>query len=213
MHLPTINHIDLSHILNFPLSSLSLSVNLLRLDIFHLKLHNSPKEDFPEIVEEMIPKIREFHTSGSSQLTRKLLHAERQDGQPAFNFIDLKRLSMSFNGLGDKRNIEYLFQNAKILEELHLTVVHGSSLAGILSPSARTLKVLDLSVSICDRKRSIDLGGICEELEALAGQNILETLFLIVHVFSLRTEDFVGSRIQQVEKVLVKPGCVKTGFP
>ena len=206
MHLPTINHIDLSHILNFPLSSLSLSVNLLRLDVFHLKLRKLHQEDFPEIAEEMVPKIREFHTSGSSQLTRKLLHAKRQEGQPAFNFMDLKRLSMSFNGLGDKRNIGYLFQNAKLLEQLCLSVVHGASLAGILSPSARALKALDLSVSLCDSNRSIVLGGICEELEALAGHNMLETLSLIVHVFSLRTEDFVGSTIQNVEKVLVKPG-------
>ena len=36
MHLPTINHIDLSNILDFPLSSLTPSVNLHRLDIFHL---------------------------------------------------------------------------------------------------------------------------------------------------------------------------------
>ena len=33
MHLPTINHIDLSSIHNFPLSRLTPSVNLLRLDV------------------------------------------------------------------------------------------------------------------------------------------------------------------------------------
>ena len=40
----------------------------------------------------------------------------------------------------------------------------------ILSPCARTLKVLDLSVYLHA------LGGICEELEALAGRNMLEAL-------------------------------------
>ena len=38
MHPPTINHIDLSNIQNFPLSSLVLSVNLLQLDIDFLCL-------------------------------------------------------------------------------------------------------------------------------------------------------------------------------
>ena len=207
MHLPTINHIDLSYIQYFPLFSLTLSVNLHRLDISHLKLYNPHEDDFSEIVVEMIPKIREFHTSGSSQVTTKLLDAERQDGQPAFNFMDLKRLSMTLDGFVNKRNIEYLFQNAKLLEELHLSVVHGTSLVGILSLSVRSLKVLDLSaVPLRDEGTFVILGGICEELEALAGQNMLETLSLEVRVSSRRTEDFVGYTIQQLEKVLVKPG-------
>ena len=45
MHLPTINHIDLSYLSNFPLSSLALSVNLRRLDIFDLNRSNLLEED------------------------------------------------------------------------------------------------------------------------------------------------------------------------
>ena len=91
MHLPTINHIHLSYIDNFPLSSLTTCVNLRLLSI--IQLHTL---DFPEIVE-MMPKIRVFRTSGSCQLTRKLLHAKRQDGQPVFNFMDLRRISATLN--------------------------------------------------------------------------------------------------------------------
>jgi hypothetical protein len=64
MHLPTINH--LSFIKNFPLSSLSSSVNLHRLNILYLRCFNPLQEDGSrEIVVdwEMLPKIREFHTS------------------------------------------------------------------------------------------------------------------------------------------------------
>jgi hypothetical protein len=82
MHLPTINHIDLSYIQNFPLSSLSPSVNLLRLDLFYLMRYEPSgtydrleEDDSPEIVVQMMPKIRELHTSGSALLTTKLLHA------------------------------------------------------------------------------------------------------------------------------------------
>ena len=62
MHLPTINHIKLSFIQNFPLSSLTLSVNLLRLDMLYLCRLNPLDEDPSEIVSllEMMPKIREF---------------------------------------------------------------------------------------------------------------------------------------------------------
>jgi hypothetical protein len=86
MHLPTMNHIDLSCIEDFPLSSLTPSVNLLRLDIRDVQ----PLEKEVVVQSEMMPKIREFHTSGSALLTTKLLHAKKQDGQPAFNFMGLR---------------------------------------------------------------------------------------------------------------------------
>ena len=130
MHLPTINHIDLSYIQNFPLFSLTLSVNLHRLDICRLTLHNPLKEDFPEILVGMMPKIREFHASVSSQLTRKLLHAKRQDGQPAFNFMDLRQFTTELHQIesDDERDIQYLLQNAKLLESFDLFVGDGRSI-------------------------------------------------------------------------------------
>ena len=207
IHLPTINHIDLSCIQNFPLSSLTPSVNLLRLDIYYLCRSNPLEEDgSPELVvqSEMMPKIREFYTSSSSLLTTKLLHAKRSDGQPAFNFVDLRRLSIFFTWAEDEQNIRYLLQNAKVLEKLHLSVVYGRSLVGLLSLSARTLKVLDLSVSLWEHP--LFLEGICEELEALAGHNMLEALSFVLHVGVNDTEDFIGSIIQKMGNVLVKSG-------
>ena len=211
MHLPTINHIDLKYIQNFPLSSLTPSVNLHELNIFRLSCGDIIEEDgSPRIVVqlEMMPKIRELYTSGSAVLTSKLLHAKRQDGQPAFNFMDLRLFSTC---LDDERNIRYLLEKAKLLEQLHLSVILGQSLVGfhhnILSLSTRTLKVLDLAVSLYDFSLSLPLAGLCEELEALAGDNnILEALSFRVHVNVHETEDFVGAIIQKVENVLVKPG-------
>ena len=78
MHLPTINHIDLSYIESFPLSSLTPSVNLHRLDITYMRRFDRPDEDdsHETVVQlEMMPKIREFHTSDSTLLTTKLLLA------------------------------------------------------------------------------------------------------------------------------------------
>ena len=144
-----------------------------------------------------MPKIREFHTSRCPVLTTKLLHAKRQDGRPAFNFTDLRRLSICFQ---DERNIRYLLQNAKLLEQLYLLVQRGWSLVGLrdtLSPIARTLKVLDLTVS---------LAGLCEELEAMAGHNMLETLSLEVGVDGHEPVHLIGFIIHNVGKVLVKPG-------
>ena len=207
MHLPTINHIDLSYFQKFPLSSLSQSVNLHRLDIFHMTyLYPHEEDDSSEIVVEMMmPKIRDFRTSSSPLLTTKLLQAKTQDGQSAFNLMDLRQLSISFNEFDDERNIRYLLQNAMLLEIFHLSVFRARSLVGILSLIPRTLKVLDLTVALHYRE-SASLGGLFEELEALAGHNMLEALSFAFQVDDDETVDSIGSIMQEVEKVLVEPG-------
>ena len=213
MHLPTTNHIDLSDILNFKLSGLTPSINLHRLDMSDVRCSYLSAEDgSAEIgLSEMIPKIREFHTIGSDIITAMLLSAKMQDGRPAFDFIDLRRLSIPFKHLLDEQCIRYLLQNAKLLERLHLSVGKHESLMKLhdifLSPIIRTLKVLDLTVPLYDD--SFDpllLAGLCEELEAMAGHDMLEALSFEVRVNRHWTVDLLGSTIQNVEKVLVKPG-------
>ena len=212
MSLPTINHIDLSFIQNFPLSSLTSSVNLFRLDILCLTLleyYDGGDDFFKTVQSEMMPKIREFNTSGSHLLTMKLLEVKGQDGRPAFNLMDLRQLSVAFNLnavlFEEKQTIQCLLEKAKLLERLRLSVDIGMSLVGVLSTSARTLKVLDLTVPIY-QYRLPPLSGLCGELEAMAGHNALEALFFEVLVDSHHTFDSVGYTIQQVENVLVKPG-------
>ena len=209
MHLPTINHIDLSFIQKLPLSSLTPCVNLRQLDI-HTLVTEDDDDGSPEIVQSEMPRIRQFYTEDSSLLTRKLLHAKRQDGQPALDFTDLKQLAMSFTRLEDRQNIQYLLQNAKLLEKLHLLVERDRlSLVGfhdILSPTARTLKVLEFTVPLCDGFGQAPLAGLCEELEAMAGYHTLEALAFQVNIEGHETEDVIGSIIHKVEKVLVKPG-------
>ena len=156
----------------------------------------------PEIVMEMMPKIRRFYTLGSSRLTTKLLRAKMRDGRPAFNFMDLRRFSTYQGNLEDEQNIRYLLQKANLLEKLELSVGRGKNLVGLLSQNARTLKVLHLSGG-----GSHFLGGICEVLEALVGDNVLEAFQFDVGIDSDGTmsKDFVGSIFQKVENVLLKP--------
>ena len=205
MQRPTINHIELSFIRNFPLSSLTSSVNLHRLYISHLfdSHHDGEDGSFENIHSEMI--LRELHTSESSLPTTKLLHAKTQDGRPAFNFTNLRRLSISFTLFEDEWIIRHLLQNAKLLEKLHLSVDFRRSVVGLLSLSARTLKVLDLTLFLY-RFSFPPLSGLCEELETMAGHNMLESLSFEIKVDSHETEDFIGSVIQKVEEVLVNPG-------
>ena len=207
IHLPTINHIDLSFIQNFPLSSLTPSVNLHRLDIWRLKCTDPPEEVV--VQSEMMPNIREFHIRDSSLMTTRLLHAKMQDGQPAFKFMDLRGL---YTCLEDKQNVRYLVRNAKLLEKLHLTVRYGQSLVelhDILSPRAYTLKVLTLTGTLTELlyvSVHQPFQRLWEELEAMAGHNMLEALTFEVYVGFRDSENSIASMIRNVEKVLVKPG-------
>jgi hypothetical protein len=158
------------------LSRLTPSLNLHQPDIFYL--FPLEEDDSPEIVvlSEMMPNIREFQTSESTVLMTRLLHAKLHVGRPAFNFMDLRRLSMNCTQFKDKRNVRYLLQNAKLLEELQLSVGPDRTLLGlhkILSP-LRTLNVLDLTLPLHDSPVRLPLGGLCKELEAMAGHNMLE---------------------------------------
>ena len=178
MHLPTINHIDLSSIDDFPLSSLTTTgfVNLRRLDIFSLTF----KDDVPDIVVPSEMKIREFHTLRSSLLTTKLLRAETQDGQPVFNFMDLRRLSIDLSCyIRDEWNLRYLLQNARSLKELGLAVCVFTVFGQL---------------------------ALFETLEAMTGNNMLEVFSLELLPKGSETEDFIGSTFQAVEEMLIKPG-------
>ena len=216
MHLPTVNHIDLSWITHFPLSNFNPSVNLHRLDIFAVVPSDPIQDGEPEdgsfefVRSGMMPKLREFHISWSDRMAEQLLLAKGQDGRPAFNFTNLVGISMPLTEIErDERNIRYVLQKAKFIEKLHISVERGRRLVGlrdVLSLRARTLKVLDLTVSLHVYRESIFLGGICEVLEALAGRNVLEVLSLKVRLSGYERETLIGSIIQKVEKVLVKPG-------
>jgi hypothetical protein len=199
---------------------LTSSVNLHRLDVSGLNLYDltdfepqgeDGEDGISEIVQsEVAPKIREFNVSQSTLPTRRLLHAKRQDGQPAFNFVDLRRLSMSFTHSEDERNIRYLLQNAQSLEKLCLDIGGGVSLFRldeIFSASARTLKVLDLKVPLYSNlSLLLPLLGLCDKLEAMAGHEMLEELSFEVVLNSLETADFIGYIVQEVQRLLVKPG-------
>jgi hypothetical protein len=146
---------------------------------------------------------RTLHSDSS--LLMKLLHAKMQDGRPAFNVTDLRRLSISSVWREDE-NIRYLLQNAKSLEKLDISVEYLSCIVGLLSPSARTLKVLDLSLFLYSIPPTQPLAGVCEEFEAMAGYSVLEALSLEVKLCGVESEDSIGTIIQKVEEVLVKPG-------
>ena len=95
-------------------------------------------------------------------------------------------------------------------ENFHLSVKLDGvylvvGLHDILSPIARTLKVLSLS-------GRLRLAGLCEELEAMVGHYVLEALSIRFFVEDNDTEDSIGSTIRKVETGQTWVVCVKTYF-
>ena len=102
MHLSTIYYIEISSIRNVPLSG------------SHFIWQPASTEYIPSIRRRErgwlfgnCPVREEFCTFYSSLVTTKLLHAKVQAGRPAFNFMDLRRLSMSFFRSEDEQKWDF----------------------------------------------------------------------------------------------------------
>ena len=215
MHLPSINHIDLSLIQDFPLLNFTTSPILHRLDLSYMTrsdLPNSPEELYSsEIIQSTTTTtIREFYSYFSTLLTTKLLYAIRHDGQPAFDFTNLRVLSTC---LVDPWNVRYLLQIANSLEELHISYGPEQSIVMIgdtfhNSPSA--LKVLGFTVTsgiygIYLHQRLVGLCEVLEDMITAGRSNVLESLSFDLHVDEQEVEDTIGFQVQRIENVLVKP--------
>ena len=84
-------------------------------------------------------------------------------------------------------------------------------------PAFSTLKFLDLSIvydESPDLPLPLPLSGLCKELEAMAGHNMLESLSLEVNIDGYETEKLIGSIIQKCGEGTgqIWVVCVKTGF-
>ena len=78
----------------------------------------------------------------------------------------------------------------------------------LFPPRSRTLKVLDLTVPLYDDSHHppLALAGLYQELEVIAGHNVLEALSFKVDVDGHETENFIECIMRNVEKALVRPG-------
>ena len=125
--------------------------------------------------------------------------------------MNLRRLLLCANIFDDNEwNLRYILQNAKLLEELCLPASDdlGPGIVGlhdILSPTACTLKVLHLTISFPLYGRVSPHTRLCEELEVMAGHNVLEALNFEIEMGDSNLEDCIGAIIPKLGEVLVKP--------
>jgi hypothetical protein len=122
---------------------------------------------------------------------------------PKLSIRDLRKICLA--------GIYIVLENAKLLEKLRLSIARWHEgiltwLHVILSLSACTLKHLDLKVCLLSGFQLLPDPVLWEELDAMAGHNMVEAPSFKAIVDGDETEDFIGSEFQKVEEALVKPG-------
>jgi len=123
MQLPTLNHLKLRWITNFPVSDLIHSSSLKHLEIEYINF--AAKDIVPSSTTPLPRKsvcLREYSAGlRSASATKKLVEAKRPDGLPIVDFTALTRVTANFDDQEDINAIRPIFIQAKQLEEIDLT--------------------------------------------------------------------------------------------
>jgi len=123
MQLPTLSHLKLRWITNFPVSDLIHSSSLKHLEI---KYTNFAAEDVVPPSTTPLPRksvcLREYSAGlRSASATKKLVEAKRPDGLPIVDFTELTKVTAYFDNQEDINVIQPIFIQAKQLKEIDLT--------------------------------------------------------------------------------------------
>ncbi|KAF8150700.1 hypothetical protein B0H34DRAFT_665812 [Crassisporium funariophilum] len=204
MRLPTLTHLRLRWFQNFPVSDIAPCTNLISLNVEHVEF---AEIDTPAAVSTP-PKLQEYIVGDKSALsTHMLLDAVLENGNSAFDFTGLKKLNAIYEEDEDVSATERLLKDVKTLETLELFVCTAApfqNLAKFMAQNARTLKTLNLRIHLDEGEESDPLLGLCEELEAVSDNNVVETIEMTVEV-STDTDCSTGDDWGRLDKVLNKP--------
>ena len=149
---------------------------------------------------------------GNVKPVQQLCHARRPDGKPIIDFSSLKKIKSNDVQLcsmtelfGMCRNLEKIildcmsFPSSYLFIHLTLTLIVDDASFGpvgstscmkglftMLKPSLSTLVDIYIAYSIDDGHTSLyddPLGDLCHELEKMVGQNVIETITLLISVY------------------------------
>ena len=213
LHLPTLTSISLSSIRNFSLADLAGCVNLKKLRIQSIEClrPNGVGIFFDALPPTPVMLERLTIDEGNVKPVQQLCHARRPDGKPIIDFSSLKKIKSNEVRLcsmtelfGMCRNLQKIsldsmsFPSSYLFIHLTLTLIvdeasfdtlgSTSCMKGLftmLKPSLSTLVDIYLVYSIDDGHTLYDdpLGDLCHELEKMVGQNVIETITLLISVY------------------------------
>ena len=232
MCLPTLSHLSLTSISDFPISSLTTCANLKHLSV--KDLHTTAEHD--EATLSLLHKpiqLQAFDIETKGSQTFRLLAARCPDGRPVLDFTGLEKISIGFGF--DWRKVTGLtreiFKKAQQLihiclighEMLHITFTGWYSLhfslvvniddsnframqfAQMVTPSLQTLKRVELNIVNIKGPNDDPLAGLCDELEDISEKNRLLSIEIQIDV-ETEQDCHTGAEWGRLEKVLLKSG-------
>ncbi|KAF8801604.1 hypothetical protein BYT27DRAFT_6784585 [Phlegmacium glaucopus] len=215
IHIPTLNHLDLRSLRNFPISHLIPSPNLKHLSTTNLFLADEgdsvtalvPFKPIKLQVLDIALRYRSGHRVLPPQ-TRFL--AEIYSGRWILDFTGLEKISVKFPNTGINLIIPLaqVFQNAPQLTDVHFAVYDGCfralKLAKMLMPCIETLRRMHLVIT-SDGLGPLPMSDLCDELEDIAGNNKLDSLK--IKISTDRRYDILGDgQLDRLEKIFLKSG-------
>ena len=211
LHLPTLTSIGLERIGNFPLADLAGCVNLKKLEVHSLECSNDAGKFLevlpptPAMLEQLEIYLR------SNKIVQRLCDARRPDGKPIIDFTSLRKIKAEVVRLDSIMELFGMCRNLYKINLISMSLPHyffihlilllvspavyphrsesTSSLKGLftmLKPSLPTLVDIDIECDIYNDDNETDdtlLAGLCHELEKMAGQNVVETIKLLILVY------------------------------
>ena len=205
LHLPTLTSICLETIFNFPLADLAGCVNLKQLEVQYLDFSNGVGK-FLEVLpptQVMLERLRTIVDQRGFETVQRLCDARRPDGKPIIDFSSLREITAEVELLDSMKDFFGMCRNLHKIDLFSMSLpyyffIHfillllivdyysesTSSLKGLfamLKPSLPTLVTIVIKYCIDDDENG-PLGGLCHELEKMAGQNMVETIELVIWV-------------------------------
>ncbi|KIM40670.1 hypothetical protein M413DRAFT_166108 [Hebeloma cylindrosporum] len=189
MYLPTLTHLRLCDIDNFLVTDLIHAANLRRLEVRDTSFFkgSTVAPPTPKVLPAKSIRLRELVLSPrmNSSGIEEIANAKCSDGLPLIDPTELTTISVWCMALGDIHILDTFLKRSEQLTKVDLNVHRNLALSGfgsMLSPHIRTLKIARFSITIRGRA-DCPLGGICGVLERIAGENVLQSLSIAVHIW------------------------------
>ncbi|KAF8968048.1 hypothetical protein BDZ97DRAFT_1800624 [Flammula alnicola] len=183
MNLPTLTSLELKYFKNFPISALLPRARLQHLNIEFFDIAEVD-DAFPAILPVAPIQLEDYTFGAQCGIGPKgILESRRSDGQLIFDLTNLKKITAYCYVIEDMDVTETILRRNTHLTMIHLSVgnlVTFSGFAAMITPSINTLKKLSFEISVYPT--DCLLAGLGNELEKMAGRNVLEDLAIRVFV-------------------------------
>ena len=196
IHLPTLTHLDLKQIHDFPISALITCTNLKHLAV-NGHLIADENDDALSSVSHKPIQLEVFETTVTLTVL-KLLASKCSDGRPVLDFTLLKKVLLVFKQHGTDQTGQIL-SGTQQLRDISLTFLIGfgrMAIAEMVTPSLQTLKRLHLTFkgwSFTD-----PVSDLCDELNKISGKNRLECIEI--------ESDYLSLEMCGLEEVFLSSG-------